>query len=370
MPADAAPPPDVTVAELADHFRQFGEITARKLPLYRRLCLGAAEDPEVVARLFLARPEQQRVVLVLAAVHDVLLAGDGSPLGEWYGSVVTKPRPVGDGEDDPWPHFRDLALRHPGVAQRLATRSTQTNEVGRCATLLPAFAGIADDTDRPLGLLEVGASAGLNLLLDRYHYHYEPGGDVGGPSPVRLRAKVWGDRPLPVPASMPAIASRVGLDLQPVDLTDPIAARWLVACQWPDQLDRIERVRAAIEVAAGDPPSVVAGDAIEAVPPLIQAMPEWAIPVLFSTWVMAFLPDDRQRAFISMLGKIGATRDLSYVFSETSFEAPGLPIPTAPGASDDPHVTALVRVDWRKGRRAETRLADQHPHGAWITWLA
>lgn len=359
-----------TVAELALHFRQFGEITSRKMPLYRRLCLAASEDLDVVERVMLARPEQRRVNLLLAAVHDVVLSGEGGPLAGWYGSVTDPPRPIGAGDDDPWPHFRMLALDHHWVADRLATQSTQTNEVGRCLALLPAVSQIADDTGRPVGLIDVGASGGLNLLLDRYQYHYEPGGHVGGPSPVQLTAKVHGDRPLPVPAAMPVIASRVGLDLQPVDVSDPAAARWLLACQWPDQIERLERARAALTAAAGDPPHIIRGDAVDDIAGVVATVADEAILVITSSWVMAYLSEDRQRAFIEQLDRIGSARDLSLVFAEAPVEVPGLPIPAGALSAGREHVTALVRADWRNGRRTVTRLADLYPHGTWIQWLA
>jgi len=360
---------DELVAELAIHFRQFGEITSRKMPLYRRLCLGAADDPDVVRRLLLAKPEQRRVNLLLAAVHDLVLSGEDTSLAAWYESATETPRAVGTGDDDPFPHFRTLALEHPRVAQRLATRSTQTNEVGRCTALLPAVAGIAAEAGRPVGLVDVGTSAGLNLLLDRYEYHYEPGGDVGGPSAVRLSAKVHG-RPLPVPTAMPPISSRLGLDLQPVDVTDPLAARWLLACQWPDQIERLERARAALTAAAQDPPRLVQGDAVADLPAAIATVAADAIPVAMSSWVMAYLPAVRQRAFVEQLDQIGAERDVSLVFAEAPIEVPGLPMPDGDDSVGGEHVTALVRADWRAGQRTVTRLANLYPHGTWIEWLA
>lgn len=131
------------VAVLAQHFREFADHIATELDLYHRLADAAAGDREVAGRLLLAHPDQRIPTLLLAAVHDVLLAGDGDPLASWYGSITDPPRPVGEGDDDPWPHFRRLALDDHDVAERLRTRSTQTNEVGRCAALLPALTEVA-----------------------------------------------------------------------------------------------------------------------------------------------------------------------------------------------------------------------------------
>lgn len=366
------------VGVLAHHFGEFATYTARSLPLYRRLAGATAQDREVVARLLLAHPDQRIIVLLFAAVHDVLLAGEDDPLAAWYPSVTDPARPVGDGDDDPWPHFRRLVLDHPGVAERLATRGTQTNEVGRCAVLLPALAEVAATAPgappggaRPLGLVEIGASAGLNLLLDRYGYRYEPaGGEVNPTSPLVLDCGLRGRRRTPVPVETPTIATAVGLDRDPVDLSDRDRARWLVACQWPDQPERIQRARTAMALAHGDPPRVVAGDAVDDLAPLVEAVGDFALPVVTATWVLCYLPAGRRAALLGELDRLGAERDLTFVFAEQPAQVPGIDVPPRPDGQPDGLPTALVRLDWRDGVRAAARLADTHPHGSWLEWLA
>lgn len=366
------------VAVLAQHFREFADHTATELDLYHRLADGAAGDREVVGRLLLAHPDQRIPTLLLAAVHDVLLAGDGDPLAAWYGSITDPPRPVGEGDDDPWPHFRRLALDDHDVAERLRTRSTQTNEVGRCAALLPALTGVAASAPgapvggaRPLGLVEVGASAGLNLLFDRYGYRYEPGGhEVHPNSPLVLNCVLRGGRRLQLTGEFPPIASRVGLDQRPVDLSDRDQARWLVACQWPDQPERVHRARTAIALAHGDAPRVVAGDAVDDLAPLVEGIGRFALPVVIATWVLTYLPVARQQALVALLDRLGGDRDLTLVFAEQPSMVPGLSVPPRPDGQPDGPSTALVRIDWRDGARSAGRLADLHPHGTWLEWLA
>ena len=103
----------------------------------------------------------------------------------------------------------------------------QTNEVGRCSLLVPGLATIATDAE-PLSLVDVGTSAGLNLYLDRYEYVDEPGGRIGSPSTVRLRCSTQGA--VLIPPTMPLIDRRVGLDRDPIDVTDRNATQWLMAC--------------------------------------------------------------------------------------------------------------------------------------------
>ena len=96
----------------------------------------------------------------------------------------------------------------------------------------------------------------------------------------------------------------------------------------------------------------MAGDAVADLAPLIDEVPDEAIPVAFSTWAIAYLTEQQQRAFVSVLDRVGTERDLSYVYAEHPVEVPGLPLPPRPDGVDDPRFTTLVRLDWR-GRPPE-----------------
>jgi hypothetical protein len=352
-------------------FGEWAEGVVRDLPLYRRLCHGAAGDAEVADRVLLSPDPAQRIPnLLLAAVHDVVLAGDHHPdavaLGHWYASVTDPPRPVGRGVEDPWPHFRALALHHDGVAERLRTRTTQTNEVGRCGSLLPALGLLAQDVG-PLGLLDVGASGGLNLLLDRYEYRYRSADGattrVGGPSTVRIDVDTTGA--VAVPAAMPTIVARSGIDQRPIDVTDAEEATWLEACVWPDQADRFHRLVAAIGIAQQFPPDLVEGDAVTSLAAGIARVGTSAHPVVTNSWVLNYLTSAQRVAYLAELERIGAERDLSWVYAEAPARIPELP--NAPDQRDD-DLTVLSMVRWRGGERIVDHLATVHPHGFWMHW--
>lgn len=369
-------------------YRQFAATALARLPLYRHLSERAAEDVEVAGRLLLADPGDRHPTLLFAAVHDHLLAleeatgpaaaVEAEPLCAWYPSVAPQPRPPGDGADDPWPHFRRLALDAPDVAEHLTTRGTQTNEVGRCATTLPALEVVQRDVEAPLALVEVGASAGLNLRLDDYGYGWSPdeGGEgdeavaIGPDRPVQLRSRWRGPHRPALPSVHPIIEHRIGIDRAPVDVTDPEAVRWLIACQWPEQVERLDRCRAALGAAAADPPPVRRGDLLDSIGDLVREVPDGDHPVVLSTWVLAYLGVAGQQAFLAALDRVGSERDLTLVVQEEPTSAPGLDLPGRPDGRERPGPTALCRLDWRDGTRREpVRLADQHPHGTWLEWF-
>jgi len=233
--------------------------------------------------------------------------------------------------------------------------------------MLPAF-GLLHEEVGPLGHLDVGASGGLNLLMDRYEYHYESGDDsssrsVGGPSSVVLHSQTTGQ--VPVPTTMPQISARCGVDRNPIDITDDGEARWLEACVWPDQPDRFHRLREAIALAQRNPPEVLAGDAVTSLEPAIDKVGRNAHPVVTNSWVLNYLTTNERVEYLAQLESIGATRDLSWIYVEAPALIPELPTGPAP---KDPHRTVLSLARWRNGKRTVDHLATCHPHGFWIQW--
>jgi hypothetical protein len=245
----------------------------------------------------------------------------------------------------------------------VATRSTQTNEVLRCAALLLALDRLADEA--PLGIVELGASAGLNLLCDRYSYDYAELGSVGV-SGVKLSTSFRGSRRPPLPR-LPQIASRVGIDLLPIDVRDGEATRWLQACLFGDQLERQTRLRAALDVARRDPPRLLRGDLLTLLPAVAAEVPRDRHLCLVSTWATHYLNQDQRRRFGEVLQEIGRTRDVSLIAAEPMGVVPDLiePLPTP----EAPHPTVLSLVRFRAGKRSDEVLARIHSHAAWIEWL-
>lgn len=341
-------------------FAAFADEVGRRAPLYRQLASSIAGDAEVMSILLNAPETQQRPVLLLAALHDLVLEHPGLPVARHFPSVTTDPD-----RSDPFPLARAALLDHrERITNIVANRHTQTNEVGRCAPLLIALQGI--DDARSIGLIDIGCSAGLNLNLDRYAYRFAARDeiwsiDVGPHQHPRLECAIDGQRPDHLVT--PSIATRIGIDAHPVDLSDPDQVRWLQACVWPDQVDRLERLRAAIDVAQIHPVTPEMGDAVEDLAATIDRVPDDDLPVIVNSWVLAYLSGPQRREYRRTMEHLGAARDLTWIHLEAPSDCPELDGPDDPALS---RLTAVMRTDWRSGQRQVHHIGTMHPHGYWL----
>lgn len=366
--------PSSRSADLADLCRQFADFvaeTAARAPLYSRLSDTVARNPETAALLLHAPPTQRRPVLFFAAVHALLLeTAHDEPLRRHYPNLAAHThRSPAPALGDPGDLLVEFVAEHRTELEHLvATRSTQTNEIGRCATFLPALAMLSDEVG-PMARIDVGTSAGLTLLLPHLRYSYtRPDGSltlVEGGSAVGVRCTVHG--PVPVPQALPPLAHSVGLDPTPIDVTDDEAVRWLEACVWPDQTDRFERLVRAVEIARLTPPDVRRGDAVDDITAVVDEVAPHGHPIVTTSWVLSYLTDDQRLAFVDRLDALGRRLDLSWVIAEAPALTPGLPVPI--GGTPE-HRTVLSLVRWRDGARHVHRLGVAHPHGYWLHWEA
>jgi hypothetical protein len=306
--------------DLKARYQRFAVVEARgRSPLYEAFALGVAGDPAILAFLASLPVDKQQPNLLFAVVRFVC----GTP--------------------NDFADFRHRMLSQAGAVRMvMQQRRTQTNEPARCAVLLPLLARLPE----PLALIEVGASAGLCLLPDRYGYDY--GGAVlpGAPMlPCRASAGV------PLPSRKPEVAWRVGLDLDPVDLGDPDAVAWLEALVWPDQPERLARLKLAIAAARAEPPRLVRGDLRSDTLPLLEQARPFGTVVVFHTAVLGYLPDKAERlAFGQSVQAAGAVW--------ISNEAAGI-------------------LPWHGARKGAfllamngTPVAWTDPHGGWIEWIS
>lgn len=231
-------------------------------PLYSHLMGVIAQDETLMAVLNRIEHKPQPNVL-LAGVQSLLMRDPTEPLAGFYPNLVDDPAPVAEVDRT----FREFVLEHQEELLEIGrTRHTQTNEAGRCSALLPA---IWETAQNRFHLIDLGASAGLNLAFDRYRYRWD-GLEWGPESPVTLQCAVRGRKPNPGDIEL---VSRVGLDLKPLDPSNPDDRHWLEALIWPEQEDRRSRLHAALAIQRELDVDLIAGDATETLGPALASLP-------------------------------------------------------------------------------------------------
>ncbi len=299
--------------------------------MYETLARAVAADPEVLALLATLPPAKRQPNLLLVAVRHIAGVSAG------------------------WSSFRNaIGAQWESVQAIILDHSTQTNEPARCATLLPILAQLP----QPLALIEVGASAGLCLLPD--HYAYDYGGQALGPANRTAEIPVFScqvDDATPVPETLPWVAWRAGLDLNPLDVTDAEQTAWLETLVWPEQEQRLASLQAAIRVARAARPRIVRGDLRKDLTSLAAEAPRGMTLVVFHTAVLACVPEQTDRddfaASVTSLCDFWIANESPSVFPSIAQKAGhgGLPGRFLLSVNGNP-------VAWA------------NPHGAAINWIA
>lgn len=283
-------------------------------PLYQALARTVAATPPLLRLAARGSPGQYPTFLFFGAVHALLLAGRQHELAGFYPSIVgDAARPP----DEAGPALVDFAAHHEAeLAALIQTRLVQTNVVKRAIALRLGLAAIDRHVERPIHLIEVGASAGLLLRFDRYGYRL---GDrrFGDPdSPVQLESAWRGAGPPPDLDALPPLASVTGIDLNPLDLRDAADRHWLEALVWPENRGEAELLRRAIGLVAADPPSVRGGDAVDICPALAAELPPGEPRVVFHAITRLHVPADRRPAFDAAIAGLGQNAPLYWLSLE------------------------------------------------------
>lgn len=296
--------------------------------LYADLCRQYATDP-VAADIVGPDPGWDAPLRLLGGLHYLVLGGEA----RW---------------DDPLAEHREFLRKF------VATQGVQTNEVQRSWVLLPLFLRVAAQTGASeFDLVELGPSAGLNLVWDRYHYRYE--GGTWGPagSPLRLE----GEERRPVPAELlelaPRVRAHIGIDRAPIDVTSEEGARLLRSFVWAGQDERMARLENAMAALREDPPELVRGDFVEALPEVLAGLPGGGLPVVFQTASFGYLSNEGRDRVRGALEAFGEEHALAFI----SAGQPRVP-------KDDRWGLRLVY--WPGGEREFAGHADWH--GSWIEY--
>jgi len=324
-------------------------------PLYVRLSEGVGATPWLQEMASQVRTGQPPANVLFASVHFLLLRGTEHPLRRHYANLNGGRRLEGE---DPFPLFADFCETHRDQLMPLIrSRVTNTNEVGRSGTLNAGFREVARVAGEPLHLIEIGPSAGLNMIWDRYRVRYRRGTEEFltdlPDAKLTLDVELRGERTPPV-GPAPRVASRVGLEMNPVDLTNADDRDWLRALVWPDQVARFARLDAALEIYKDAPPKIIPGNALDLLPDALARVAANEAVCVYHTYVTyQFLPKMRH-ALYDLLTVAGLRRPVWCLSNE--------------GQSNNENYLTLWR--YHDGTKEERMLARTHPHGTWIEWLA
>lgn len=341
--------------KIAESFRHYAsKIYSDRSSLYSNLAMRVAEDPQLLDVAAHGPGKDALPNLFFGAVHLLLLQGEHHQLAAFYPSLNKNTRHY----EYVYPYFRNFVLDHEAeIAKIIKTRSVQTNEVARCAALVPAFELVARQSrNRSLTMIEIGSSAGLTLLWDRYHYKYGEGMECGpATSPVQIECLMRGEKHPPVPHELPGIVSRLGLDLNPIDLRDPENVQWLLALVWPEQRKRVKQLEQAIQIARQNPPKITRGDAFEVLPELLDRAQNNSQLCIYHSFTLSLANDENRKKLESILSRASINKDLFLVSLEW------------PGNAETP-LLELTRFSHEK--KSEKVLARSQAHGEWLEWLA
>jgi len=338
------------------------------------------DDPEMLAIAAMIPEDKLPALLFEAAATFLVLELSPRPLRDCF-PRLGEPQPAVD------PRFaeeyRSFCLTHRDrLLELCASHRYQMNEVGRCAHVVPALAAAAEER-REVALVDVGSGAGLALHLDHYRYRYVRDGreqavlgeaDASTLIETELRGRVAA----PIPASLPRVIERIGVEVEPVDVGDPRVRSWLAACI-PQEIGAITRFDSAARLASAQPVPIVQGEASQILPAVLGEIPPSTLVCVVDTYVNVFFTTEQQQRFRALLDEVGARRDLDWISID--------PLVPLGGAADTSVLGLLVprelvernrgagvvgvvgRISYRGGRKSGFILGVAHPGAAWLEWL-
>ena len=316
--------------------------------LYEYLALKIAKDNELLDLCTYARQGQPVPNLLFGAAHFLLLKGNEHKLKEFYPSLISNPKPpIGSFE-----YFKDFCLLNINkIIQILQTKLVQTNEVRRCGYLYPIFSFIYEKTKKPLALIEIGTSAGLQLLWDKYSYTINKNDLVGNlDSTLQISTECIGDElPFLKPTS-PPVSTRIGIDLNLVDLTNEKELLWLKALIWPEHKERLTLFEQAANYVVDAPIQFVEGDGVTLLKTFVDKIAMDQSICIYHTHVANQMPIETRKSLLNMIESIGKNRDVFHIYNNIQDKYLHL----------DYYINGLEHTQ---------TIAETDGHGRWFKWL-
>jgi hypothetical protein len=338
-----------------------------------------AEDEQLLA-LAAVVPEERLPALLFCAAACHLIDGHQPPELVDYFPTAGAPQPEVDRGFGP--ALRAFCLDHRAeLFELFGRRRYQMNEVARSTQVALALATLALPSGSVgVAIIDLGTGAGLGLHLDRYGHRLTSGSWLGDQSSsLVLDCEVEGATPPPLSGSLPTIGLRIGIDLDPIDLSDPEDRRWARSCV-PPESDSLARFDQACLITQSHPCTIVRGDAVELLQTVLDEVPDRLLPVVVDTYTAVFLSDQERARLRRILEQRGAGGELAWISLDPLVplgtsgrdSVQGLDVPEHLVVDYQVHgVFALLGVmTFDHGETGGSLLARAHPSGTSVRWLA
>jgi len=333
--------------QLSDRFQQFSIECKGSSKLYELLSLHIAGEKEILRLGAYARSGQPIPNLLFGAVHYLLLKGIDHPLKDFYMSITKNPDKM---ENCP-PFFTDFCSKYENeIIHLLQTKLVQTNEVRRCAYLYPAFCYIYELTKQPLALIEIGTSAGFQLLWDQYKYSYGTGEIYGNKnSNIHLMSEIKSSNSPFFFEEPPPVSHRIGTDLHINNVSNQDDYLWLMALIWPEHHDRRTMLREVAQVVNNNNLKLIQGDGITLIPKITEQVKDNSTLCIFHTHVAnQFSHGDKVR-LLDKIQKISRKRDVFHLYNNM-FDG-------------ELHLDYII-----DGKKQMKTIGKTEGHGNWFEW--
>ncbi|HLR63033.1 MAG TPA: DUF2332 domain-containing protein [Lentibacillus sp.] len=300
---------------LSQRFYNFANMECKdSSALYEFLSLRISADDDILELCSEAQNGQPVPNLLFGAVHYLLLKGKEHPLKEYYPSLTDSPKNI---DSSTFVCFKEFCTAYKNdIVSILRNKLVQTNEVRRCAYLYPIFSYIYHKTKKPLSLIEIGTSAGLQLLWDKYSYTYGTDQIYGDKrSHVHITSEIKDGNNPPLPTESPPVASKIGLDLDISDLKNAEDYLWLKSLIWPEHQDRLALFEKAVERFTDNPVELIEDDGIALLEDVVETRPEDTVICIFHTHVANQIPEHAKYELLGKVKKIGSNRDVFHLYN-------------------------------------------------------
>lgn len=334
---------------LSERFRVFAEKECKdSSSLYEHLAGNIANDLDLLKLAAHSKHGQPVPNLLLGAVHYLLLNGVEHELSAYYASIVNEPKKSSGAIIC----FKDFCMQNESnIVQLLENKLVQTNEVRRCAYLYPSFCRIYKLTKKPLTLIEIGTSAGLQLLWDKYTYYYNTSNQKYGSehSTLEISAEIIGDRLPLLFEQSPPVARRIGLDLHVNNLNDSEDYLWLKALIWPEHKERNAYFEKAAHCLKSQPIELIEGDGVSILPDIVPTVSHDSSICIFHTHVANQIPAAAKKKLSEQIQCLGKEREVFHLYNNMW--------------DLDLHLDYYVN-----GKEYCKTLAETDGHGRWFKW--